>query len=162
MPGCSIRKRARACPTKTIAAGVIYRLQGSLTLVGKDTPDHGDIEFRVEKRTTIGSNIAPSQLASEIGAAALNTGFLYTPNFRTDLSVLNYTQRFAIGTAGIAVGRLAFDAYLDPYAFQSISKGFNNRAFIVNPTIGTTGIGALGAVMKGFYYRPDTGWSGNI
>jgi porin len=132
------------------AAGGIYRLQGTWTLTGKDTPDHGGIEFRVEKRSAIGSGLSPSQLGGEISSAATNTAFLYTPNFRTDLAVFNYTQRFANASAGFAIGRLNFDAFLDPYAFQSVSKGFNNRVFIVNPTIGTTGIGALGAVLKGF------------
>ena len=132
------------------AAGAIYRLHGTWTVVGNDTPDHGGFEFRVEKRETLGNGLSPSQLGAEISSSASNSAFLYSPNFRTDLSVINYTQRFANGTAGFAVGRLAFDAYLDPYAFQSVSSGFNNRAFVVNPTMGTTGIGALGAVMKGF------------
>lgn len=61
-------------------------------------------------------------------------------------------------TAGFAVGRLAFDAYLDAFAFQTFSRGFVNRAFILSPTMATTGIGALGAVAKGFV--SDTIWLG--
>ena len=52
--------------------------------------------------------------------------------------------------AGVAVGRLAFDVYLDAMAFQTFARGFINRSFVFNPTIATTGIGALGAVAKGF------------
>jgi porin len=132
------------------AAGGIYRLQGSWTITGKDTPNYGAINFRVEKRSTIGSGLSPSQLGGDLSSGATNSAFLYSPDFRTDLSVFNFSQRFADGTAGIVLGRLPFDAYLDPYAFQGISSGFNNRAFVVNPTLGTTGIGALGAVLKGF------------
>lgn len=65
------------------------------------------------------------------------------------MSVLNWTQQFNDKTAGFAVGKLAFDAYLDAYAFQTPMRGFLNRSFVVNPTMATTGIGALGAVVKG-------------
>jgi len=80
----------------------------------------------------------------------LNTGIGYNPNFPTDLAVLNWTQVLFDKRAGFAVGRLAFDIYLDAFMFQTFSRGFLNRAFLVNPTIGITGIGALGAVAKGF------------
>lgn len=62
----------------------------------------------------------------------------------------NWTQGFANGKAGYAAGRLAFDVYLDAFPFQTFSKGFLNRSFILNPTLPTTGVGALGGVVKGF------------
>ena len=89
-------------------------------------------------------------MSGEVGAAALNTGFGYSDNFSTDLSVLNWTQTFLDHRAGFAVGRLAFDVYLDGFMFQTFSRGFLNRAFLLNPTMATTGIGALGAAAKGF------------
>jgi porin len=85
-----------------------------------------------------------------VGSAVLNPGFGYTHNFDTDLAVLSWTQKFGHERVGVAFGRLAYDVYLDAFAFQTFSRGFFNRAFIVNPTLGTTGIGALGAVAKGF------------
>ncbi len=97
-----------------------------------------------------GSFLSPSQLGGEIGVAALSTGFGYSDNFSTDLAVLNWTQVFNDKRAGIAVGRLAFDVYLDAFMFQTFSRGFFNRAFTFNPTLATTGIGALGVVAKGF------------
>ena len=126
------------------ALGQIYRLQGNWTLLGRDTGHPGRIEWRFEYRDAIGSNLAPSQLggAGGIGTAALNSGFGYSPNFDLDLSVFNWTQLFNDQTAGFAVGRLAFDAYLDAFPFQTFSKGFLNRSFVLNPTVGTTGIGA--------------------
>ena len=132
------------------AFGSIYRFQGSWTAFGRSTGHEGRLEYRIENRSNIGSLIAPSNLGTEVGAAALNTGFGYAGSFSTDLAVLNWTQGFNDNTAGIAVGRLAFDVYLDAFAFQTFSRGFLNRAFVVNPTIGTTGIGSLGAVAKGF------------
>ena len=132
------------------ALGQIYRVQGSWTPLGRGTGHPGRIEYRIEHRSNIGSNLSPSQLSSEIGIASLNSGFAYSPHFDWDLSVFNWTQVFNDKTAGFTAGRLAFDVYLDAFAFQTFSKGFINRSFVVNPTLATTGIGALGAVTKGF------------
>ena len=132
------------------AWGQMYRLQGNWTLLGRGTGHPGRIEYRIEHRSNIGSNLSPSELGGQVGAAALNSGFAYSPNFDTDLAVFNWTQLFNDQTIGVAAGRMAFDVYLDAMAFQTFSRGFINRAFVLNPTIGTTGIGALGAVAKGF------------
>ena len=131
------------------ALGGIYRFQGSWTLVNRGKKDPGRIEWRIENRSNITSRQAPSELGGAIGAAALNTGFGYSESFKTDISVLNWTQGFRDETIGIAAGRLAFDVYLDAMPFQTFSRGFLNRSFVINPTIGTVGIGALGAVARG-------------
>jgi hypothetical protein len=140
------------------AWGQMYRVQGSWTLFGRGTGYPGKIEYRIEHRSAIGSNLSPSELGSETGAAALNSGFAYSPDFDWDLVVFSWTQVFNEQTAGVALGRLAFDAYLDAFPFQTFSKGFINRAFVLNPTMATTGIGALGAVAKGFV--TDQVWIG--
>ena len=132
------------------AVGAIYRFQGSWTALGRGTGHPGKLEWRVENRSELGNNLAPQQLGGKIGLAALNSGFAYSHNFKTDVSVLNWTQLFANQRAAAAIGRLDFAAYLDAFAFQTFSRGFLNRSFVVNPTLGTTGIGALGAVIKGF------------
>ena len=143
------QKASDSTTTDDDALGGIYRFQGSWTLINRGRKDPGRIEWRIEKRSHIGSAQAPGTLGGAIGAAALNTGFGYSENFKTDLAVLNWTQGFREETVGVAVGRLAFDVYLDAMPFQTFSRGFLNRSFLVNPTIGTTGIGALGAVAKG-------------
>jgi porin len=140
------------------AFGGIYRFQGSWVAFARGTGHPGRLEWRIENRSSVGGWLSPSQLGSEIGAAALNTGFAYSDNFETDLSVLNWTQGFNDRRAGVAVGRLAFDVYLDAFMFQTFSRGFINRAFVLNPTLATTGIGALGAVAKGFV--TDNLWLG--
>ena len=132
------------------ALGGIYRFQGSWVAFGRDTGHPGRLEWRIENRNEVGGYLSPAQLGGETGTAALNSGFGYSDNFSTDISVLNWTQVLFDKRAGFAVGRLAFDVYLDAFLFQTFSRGFLNRAFLVNPTIGTTGIGALGAVAKGF------------
>jgi porin len=140
------------------ALGGIYRFQGSWTLLNNGGKNPGRIEWRVENRGNIGSYQAPGPLGDAVGMAALNTGFAYSEKFKTDLAVLNWTQGFRDSTTGIAVGRLAFDVYLDAFAFQTFSGGFLNRSFLVNPTIGTAGIGALGAVARGMV--TDQFWIG--
>ena len=144
------QKASESLGSDDSALGGIYRFQGSWTAFGRGTGHPGRLEWRIENRSEVGSSLSPSQLGGEIGAAALNTGFGYSDNFKTDISVLNWTQLFADQRAGVAAGRLAFDVYLDAFMFQTFSRGFLNRAFLLNPTMGTTGIGALGAVAKGF------------
>ena len=132
------------------AMGNIFRFLGNWTLWQKDNGNLGRIEWRVESRSDWFGLQAPGSLGSATGVAALAPGFAYSGNFDMDLSVINWTQGFANGKAGYAVGRLAFDAYLDAFPFQTFSRGFINRSFILNPTLPTTGIGALGGVVKGF------------
>jgi porin len=131
------------------AAGGIYRLQGEWAVFGRDTGHAGSIIFRVENRSKIGGGIPPGALRSQIGAAATDPVFAYGDDFGTDFSVLAWQQLFAGKRAGIAVGLLDFSAYLDAMYYQTISRGFLNRSFILSPSLGTTGIGALGAVGKG-------------
>jgi len=130
--------------------GNIFRFLGNGTLWEKENGNLGRIEWRVESRSNWGGFQAPGSLGGATGIAALAPGFAYSDNFDMDLAVLNWTQGFASGKAGYAVGRLAFDAYLDAFPFQTFSRGFINRSFILNPTLPTTGIGALGGVVKGF------------
>jgi len=131
------------------ALGGIYRFNGSWTRQnsGKNL---GRFEWRVEARSRIGNNQSPQTLGSAIGADVLNSGFAYSDRFKTDLAVLSWAQTFRDSTAGFAAGRLAFDVYLDAMPFQSFSRGFLNRSFLLNPTIATTGIGALGAAGRMF------------
>ena len=132
------------------AMGNIFRFLGNWTLWQEDNGNLGRIEWRVESRSDWFGLQAPGSLGGATGTAALVPGFGYSGNFDMDLAVINWTQGFANGKAGYAIGRLAFDAYLDAFPFQTTSRGFINRSFILNPTLPTTGIGALGGVVKGF------------
>jgi porin len=132
------------------AAGGIYRLQGTWTAFSGDAGQVGRIEWRVEKRSGLGSMLAPADLSGNIGVAALNTAFGYSDTFTTDISVLNWTQGFSDHKFGYAVGRLASDVYSDSFAFSTFSRGYLNRSFLFNPTQGSTGVGSLGVVAKGF------------
>ena len=135
--------------TKDYALGAIYRLHGSWTLVGRDTGNRGGIGYRLEYRNGVGGFKNPTELSSNIGVDSLNTGFVYS-DFDLDLSIINWTQLFNNKTAGFSIGRQAYDVYLDAFPFQTISKGFINKSFVINPALAGTGIGALGAVVKGY------------
>ena len=140
------------------ALGNIFRFLGNWTVWQEDNGNLGRIEWRVESRSNWGGFQAPGSLGGAVGVAALAPGFAYSDNFDMDLAVINWTQGFADGKAGYAVGRLAFDVYLDAFPFQTFSRGFINRSFILNPTLPTTGVGALGGVVKGFV--TDNIWLG--
>ena len=140
------------------AMGNIFRFLGNWTLWQENNGNLGRIEWRVESRSNWFDLQAPGSLGGATGVAALAPGFAYSGNFDMDLAVINWTQGFANGKAGYAVGRLAFDAYLDAFPFQTFSRGFINRSFILNPTLPTTGVGALGGVVKGFV--TDNFWVG--
>ncbi len=132
------------------AGGGIYRFNGSWELYDRGGDNPGRLEWRVENRSNLGSLQSPRDLGGAVGTVALNSGFGYSSNFDTDIAVLNWTQLFNDSRGGFAVGRLAFDVYLDAFMFQTFSRGFLNRSFVVNPTLGTTGVGAIGGVAKGF------------
>jgi porin len=142
------------------AAGGVYRLQGEWTLFGRGTGNTGSVIFRVENRSQIGSGIPPGSLRSAIGSAATDPAFAYSDDFGTDISVLAWQQGFGReqSRVGIAAGLLDFSAYLDAFYFQTLARGFLNRSFILSPTVGTTGIGAFGAVARGML--TDKFWLG--
>jgi porin len=146
-----IQKASDSLPDRDDDAfGNIFRFLGNWTLWKKDNGNLGRIEWRLESRSDWFGFQAPGSLGSATGIAALAPGFAYSDNFDLDLAVINWTQGFANGKAGYAAGRLAFDVYLDAFPFQTFSKGFINRSFILNPTLPTTGVGAIGGVVKGF------------
>lgn len=140
------------------AFGDIFRLFGNWTVFKHQNGNLGRIEWRIESRSSLGSFQAPGSLGSATGIATVVPGFAYSDDFDLDIPILNWTQGFANGRAGYAVGRLAFDVYLDAFPFQTFSRGFLNRSFILNPTLPTTGTGAIGGVVKGFV--SDNIWIG--
>lgn len=130
-------------------ASAIYRLNGTYTAFEHEDGHIGRIAMRIENRSGLGSLQSPASLSSAIGIHSLTSGFAYSDTFDTDLSIFNWTQGIK-DRYGFAIGRLAFDAYLDAFAFQTFTRAFINRSFVLNPTLATTGIGALGIVAKGF------------
>lgn len=153
------QKASDALPDeKDDAFGHVFRYQGSWVLFKKDNGNLGQINWRLESRSQLGGFQAPGSLGGAIGVATHAPGFAYNETFEFDIPVLSWEQHFANGRAGFAVGRLAFDAYLDAFPFQTLSRGYLNRSMILPATLPTTGLGALGAVAKGFV--TDNIWIG--
>ena len=140
------------------AFGNIFRFLGTWTTWQKDNGNLGRVEWRLESRSNLFDFQAPGSLASATVIATAAPGFGYSESFDMDVSVFNWAQAFANGRAGYAVGRLAFDVYLDSFYFQSTSRGFLNGSFLLNRTLPATGIGALGGVVRGF--ANDNVWVG--
>ncbi len=140
------------------ALGHIFRYQGKWTVFQRDNGNKGQLVWRLESRSQVGGFQAPGSLGGATGIKALVPGFAYNEKFEFDIPVLSWIQYFANGRAGFDVGRLAFDVYLDAFPFQTLSKGSMNRSSIYNPTLPTTGLGALGGVVKGFV--TDNIWLG--
>jgi porin len=140
------------------ALGHIFRYQGTWNIFQRDNGNSGRISWRLESRSHIGGFQAPGSLGSATGIRTLAPGFAYNQKFEFDVPVLSWVQHFANGKAGYAVGRLAFDVYLDAFPFQTLGGGFINRSSIYNPTMPTTGLGAIGGVVKGFI--SDNFWLG--
>lgn len=138
------------------SGGGIYRFQGSWAAM-KTGNTQGRLDWRLEARNAIGGAPSPQQHGGEF-MASLTPGFPYGDDFDADLSVLSWTQSFENKRIGFAIGRLAFDAYLDAFVAQTPYGGFLNRSFVYNPTLATTGAGALGAVAKGMV--SDSIWLG--
>jgi porin len=137
------------------ALGHIFRYQGKCQ---RDNGNLGQLVWRLESRSQVGGFQAPGSLGGATGIRTLAPGFAYNEKFEFDVPVLSWVQHFANGRAGFDVGRLAFDVYLDAFPFQTLSKGSLNRSSIYNPTMPTTGLGALGGVVKGFV--SDNIWLG--
>lgn len=133
-----------------IGFGGVYRIMGSWEVIGRGTGNTGRLEIKLENRSSFPNFISPMQLGEETDMTLLNSGIGYLHNFSTDLSIFSWVQGFNNNRAGIAIGRLGFDAYLDQMAFQTFSRAFTNRSLTLQATTPTTGIGALGIVAKGF------------
>ena len=113
-PDASGHRRSGVAILAHVAGGGIYRVQLGWTAVGRGTGHAGTLNIRAEYRGRIGP-LGPSTLSGDLGIATVNSGFAYSDEFGPDLAVVNWTQMFAGGKAGLAVGRLDFAAYLDPY-----------------------------------------------
>jgi len=129
------------------SGGGIYRFQGSWSALSTES-SQGKLAWRLEARNDIGGAPSPQQHGGEF-MASLTPGFPYGNDFDVDLSVLNWTQTFTQQRFGYSLGRMAFDAYMDAFVVQTPYGGFLNRSFVYNPTLATTGAGALGAVARG-------------
>jgi len=143
-------QRASASLGDRDAFGAIYRLRGEWVAIGRGSPNTGSLVYRAEYRDNHFADVAPAAFGKEIGAASITTGFAYASNFGPTVSELYWKQLYNDKRFGFVVGILDFGPYFDYYPYTTLGKGFLTRELLLNPTLATTGVGHLGAAVKGF------------
>ena len=132
------------------AAGGVVRFYGNWRLIGQGTPDTGSLVFKVENRHRLGTDIAPQDLAGEIGYAGLtaipfsDAGWLLT-NLYWQQSVKQNRAEFVAGIVDVT-------DYVDVYGFVNPWTDFINLAFSTNPTMPAPDQG-LGAAVRGSFLK---------
>ncbi|WP_370979335.1 carbohydrate porin [Agaribacterium sp. ZY112] len=118
---------------KDEAASGIFRINGALDLVGRDSSNVGTLYFNVDNRHTLGSDIAPAGIANEVGYVG-HTGVLFSDS-GTVLVDLNYQQRINGGRGGFIVGRFDPNDYVFVSGYANPWTAFQNVATLLNPAV---------------------------
>lgn len=115
------------------AAGGVLRFFGSWTVLGQDSADPGSIEFKVENRHRLGTDIAPQALGGEFGYAGLTA----VPFSDAGSLVTNFYwyQSLADNQVGYVVGIVDVTDYVGVYGLVNPWTDFSNLAFSTDPTI---------------------------
>lgn len=135
------------------AAGGVLRFYGTWLLTGRDSGDSGSLVFKVENRHRAGTDVAPKELASEVGYASL-TAITFS-NAKSLLTNLYWHQSFADNRIGFVAGLVDVTDYVDVYGLVSPWTDFSNLAFSTDPSVPAPDQGLGGAVrwsMGAHYY----------
>lgn len=135
------------------AAGGVFRFYGGWAPTGISASHPGSLVFKVENRHRLGTDIAPQQLAGEVGYAGL-TAVTFSDAGGL-LTNLYWTQNFNNNNFAYIVGQVDTTDYVDVYGLVNIWTEFNNLAFTTNPTIPVPNQGIGGALrwtIKDHYY----------
>lgn len=126
----------------------IYRLQGDWTLFGEEDVSAGSLIFKGENRSAFGSYIDPRALGAEAGYLG-STAIVFS-DFNWFLSNLYWEQAIG-GRAGLVIGRLEPDSFVDISGYANPWLGFQNLGILVNNTVPFPALG-LGAAL-GFTFN---------
>jgi porin len=129
------------------AAGGIFRLFGTWTLLGHGTPNTGSIVYKVENRHRLGTDIPPAALGFETGYVGL-TAPIYS-DYDWGLTNLYWQQRFNDGRFTFVAGVVDVTDYVATYGMVNPWTSFSNLAFLTDPTIPAPnqGLGAAAGAM---------------
>lgn len=133
------------------------RFFGSWTLVGKGTPNHGSLVFRVDHRHGY-TDLAP-QGAGMAAGSAVPTGTLFSDR-GWGLVNLQWSQAILNGRGGVIFGFTPADDYFHAYALASPLTAFSNLAFSTGGEIALpdTGLGLAAGTMLGEHWY----WKGGV
>ena len=144
---------AEPSAAESSAAGGVFRFYGSWAPTGISASHPGSLIFKLEHRHRLGTDIAPQQLAGEVGYAGL-TAVTFSDAGGL-LTNLYWTQNFNNNSFAYIVGQVDTTDYVDVYGLVNIWTEFNNLAFTTDPTIPVPDQGLGGAVrwtIKDHYY----------
>ena len=127
------------------AAGGVFRFYGGWTPSGIRATHPGSLIFKLEHRHRLGTDIAPKQIAGEVGYAGL-TAVTFSDAGGL-LTNLYWTQSFNENQFAYIVGQVDTTDYVDIYGLVNIWTEFNNLAFTTNPAIPIPDQG-LGAAVR--------------
>jgi porin len=114
------------------AAGGVLRLFGTLTLLGQESGDPGSIEFKVEDRHRLGTEVAPASLAGQVGYAGLTA--VPFSDAGSILTNLYWHQSFLDNRLAYIVGIVDVTDYIGVYGLVNPWTDFANLAFSTDPT----------------------------
>ena len=115
------------------AAGGVFRFYGGWAPSGISASHPGSLVFKLEHRHRLGTDIAPKQIAGEVGYAGL-TAVTFSDAGGL-LTNLYWTQSFNDNQFAYIVGQVDTTDYVDIYGLVNIWTEFNNLAFTTNPAI---------------------------
>ena len=127
------------------AAGGVFRFYGGWAPSGISASHPGSLVFKLEHRHRLGTDIAPKQIAGEVGYAGL-TAVTFSDAGGL-LTNLYWTQSFNDNQFAYIVGQVDTTDYVDIYGLVNIWTEFNNLAFTTNPAIPVPDQG-LGAAVR--------------
>lgn len=115
------------------AAAGQARLIGKWTLLDRGGSNPGNLVFILENRHRLGTDIAPADLAGEVGYAGLTaTTFGATNN---SLSVAYWSQTLFDGRGGAVAGRIDPGDYTDILGYVNPRTTFSNFSILYNPVL---------------------------
>jgi porin len=114
------------------AAGGVLRLFGTWTLFDQASAHPGAIEFKVEDRHRLGTEVAPASLAGQIGYAGLTA--VPFSDAGTILTNLYWHQSFRDNRLAYIVGIVDVTDYVGVYGLVNPWTDFINLAFSTDPT----------------------------
>ena len=124
------------------AAGGRAQIQGTWTLLGRNTQNPGMLSFRFEHRHTLGTVIPPSRLGGEFGSAtSTGTGF---SDFGANISEIAWRQTLFGGRMKMVAGKISAIGWYNTHALSSSMRGFQNTALQSSVSRATPGRGIGG------------------
>ncbi|NOD95248.1 hypothetical protein GS636_20820 [Ruegeria sp. HKCCD4884] len=148
----SLRQELNRTLGEKDAAAARLQLQGSWELAGRGTNNPGLLTFRLEERTTLGTTIPPTSLASQYGGLTPSGGF---SDFGFALTELAWRQSLLNGQFRFVFGKISALSWYNGHALSSSLRGFQNLALQSSLTKPSPGRGIGGGVA--YEFTPNFG-----